>query len=508
MTDNFWETFGPWWMAPPFLLICGFATVYFLGSKGFCTYGCPYGGFFAPLDKLSLGRIEVNDNCNQCGHCTAACDSNVRVHQEVKEFGRVVDPGCMKCFDCVNVCPNDALKFTFGLPSIFAKARPEAGPRAQRPEYDLSLWGELVVLAVGWVLFCGFRGMFDHIALLMAMGMAACSVFMLWKLWKVVTVQNVRLHGFQLRQRGKLRPAGAAFAFVAIAIGASGVWGAMRDANMLTGDYHDLKIIIPENVVLTPEYQPKPEHVRHADAGIAAYSRADSFSNGGFGWRLPPETPARMAWFHVVKKDLPGAERWMRRAMEYPEANEELAISMTLVMALQGKGPDEINGAAREIVDAHPRMYRMRFALAVKLLENGDAEGAATLARQVLEFKDTVPSQAYLECAGILASAGKTEDALGAVAAGRAAYPEFVPLYIAQAQLCFRMNRVEEAVAALRPALALAPRDAELHRSFANLLRAAASARGRQEWAEEAGNVEKRAAELESAVVPTAPGGG
>ena len=93
-------------------------TVYFLGAKGFCTYACPYGGFFGVADKLAPGRIRVTDACNECGHCTAVCTSNVIVHREVKEFGMVVDPGCMKCMDCVSVCPNDALYFGFGRPSI------------------------------------------------------------------------------------------------------------------------------------------------------------------------------------------------------------------------------------------------------------------------------------------------------------------------------------------------------------------------------------------------------
>ncbi len=30
----------------------------------------------------------------------------------------VVDPGCMKCMDCISVCPNDALYFGFGKPTI------------------------------------------------------------------------------------------------------------------------------------------------------------------------------------------------------------------------------------------------------------------------------------------------------------------------------------------------------------------------------------------------------
>src|SRR5881392_4088281 len=38
VTTNFWQTFPSVAVAIPFLFICGFMTVYFLGQKGFCTY--------------------------------------------------------------------------------------------------------------------------------------------------------------------------------------------------------------------------------------------------------------------------------------------------------------------------------------------------------------------------------------------------------------------------------------------------------------------------------------
>ena len=38
-TVNFWSTFPGIAMAIPFLLVCGFLTVYVLGMKGYCTYG-------------------------------------------------------------------------------------------------------------------------------------------------------------------------------------------------------------------------------------------------------------------------------------------------------------------------------------------------------------------------------------------------------------------------------------------------------------------------------------
>ncbi|MGA1046072.1 MAG: 4Fe-4S binding protein, partial [Phycisphaerales bacterium] len=162
-TEDFWRTFPGVAVAVPFLFICGFACVYFLGAKGYCTYGCPYGGFFAPLDEVAPGRIRVTDACEHCGHCTAVCTSNVRVHEEVRDFGMVVDPGCMKCMDCVSVCPNDALYFGFGAPAVRKDAvrRSEGsvasagtGPIEITPPakasraYDLSWPEELVLSAI------------------------------------------------------------------------------------------------------------------------------------------------------------------------------------------------------------------------------------------------------------------------------------------------------------------------------------------------------------------------
>src|SRR5690349_7539901 len=137
-TTSFWATFPSWPVALATFFVCGFAIVYLLGSKGFCNYGCPYGAIFGIADQLSPLRIRVSDACDGCGHCTAVCTSNVRVHQEVRDFGAVVDAGCMKCLDCVSVCPNDALSFSFAKPALMATPR-TAEARAghlRKPEYD------------------------------------------------------------------------------------------------------------------------------------------------------------------------------------------------------------------------------------------------------------------------------------------------------------------------------------------------------------------------------------
>lgn len=137
-TVSFWATFPNWLTALLTLLLAGGCIVWFLGAKGFCSYACPYGGIFGVADQLAPARIRVTDACHGCGHCTAVCTSNVKVHEEVRDWKAVVDPNCMKCMDCVSVCPTNALYVGFGVPALFAKRRTEPQPakKAERGPFE------------------------------------------------------------------------------------------------------------------------------------------------------------------------------------------------------------------------------------------------------------------------------------------------------------------------------------------------------------------------------------
>lgn len=180
MTQQFWATFPNWLTAAVQFLFLGFVTVYFLGSKGFCNYGCPYGGIFGVADQLAPMRIRVTDACDGCGHCTAVCTSNVKVHEEVRDWKMVVDPACMKCLDCVSVCPNDALYVGFGVPAIMAKKR-----SAKKPEpasggssaAGLGRWIVLVVFVFGTIsVFLKFDTQHDGFDLRLATVLSAGSL--------------------------------------------------------------------------------------------------------------------------------------------------------------------------------------------------------------------------------------------------------------------------------------------------------------------------------------------
>src|SRR5262245_57462810 len=179
-TTSFWRTFPGPWMAALTIAVDGALVVWWMGAKGFCTYGCPYGALFGIADRLSPGRILVSDACEGCGHCTAVCTSNVRVHAEVATFGQVVDPGCMKCLDCVNSCPKHALRFGFGAPPLLARLRAAFAPRSGPPPApsarpDLS-WGEEILAALAFAggIFA-FRGLYGAVPFLLALGLATLA---------------------------------------------------------------------------------------------------------------------------------------------------------------------------------------------------------------------------------------------------------------------------------------------------------------------------------------------
>jgi tetratricopeptide (TPR) repeat protein/NAD-dependent dihydropyrimidine dehydrogenase PreA subunit len=207
-TQHFWDTFPGFWIGALTFIVCGGLMVYLLGNKGFCTYGCPYGGFFAPVDRLASGKIRVTDACEQCGHCTTACTSNVRVHEEVNRYGMVVDPGCMKCMDCVSVCPKNALYFGFGKPSFAVK--PNKPPKHTK-KYDFTVSEELVMAVVFIFSFYAFRGLYDAVPLLLSIALSGITAYIMVCLIRVIRRKNVRLQRTQLSDHGRITKQGALF---------------------------------------------------------------------------------------------------------------------------------------------------------------------------------------------------------------------------------------------------------------------------------------------------------
>jgi len=313
-TRSFWKTFpGPATAALTFA-VDGFLLVWLLGAKGFCTYGCPYGALFGIADRFAPGRIRVTDACEGCGHCTATCTSNVRVHEEVARFGAVVDPGCMKCMDCVNVCPKDALYFGFGAPSLVAKP-------ARRRSFDFS-WGEEIAMAAVFVVgLYAFRDLYHEVPFFLAIGLAVVGAIAIVALARLARRRDFALQRHALRREGRLTLAGALAAVVL-----AGFLGLVGHAALV-----QFQAKQGEGLLLAARDLRGDERARAREGAFEHLARAERLGLLGDG-----VLQLQLAQIERDRGNLPETERRLRRSIEL--APRDTRARLVLAGLLESRG--------------------------------------------------------------------------------------------------------------------------------------------------------------------------
>ena len=471
-TENFWVTFPGLAMSIPFLLICGFLTVYLLGMKGYCTYACPYGGFFAPAEQVSPVRIRVNNDCEQCGHCTAVCTSNVRVHEEVAAFGMVVDPGCMKCMDCVSVCPNDALSLGIGRPAIMVDAEEKATKAVSGAKYDLS-WPEEIVfalLAVG--LLFSIRGAYA-LPLLFASGVAACGTWIIWKAWRMLRDPNVSFHRMALRRDGRFQPGGIGFlAFAAVVLGLSAWTGAANFAAQMAFRY-DEKVMVPPSVVFTIGYVvPEADVAADAEASLKWYRRAAFIGDGG--WSPIPAYRemfmVRKAWLQSVQGRFKIAIAELDDAIDRLGMNEDLAMARSRLLRMIE--PTEVDAWYGMVLDEHPTWMRLRDERIMWRYEEMSARSAIDEARVGLAAmpNELLPMRRLAVLLVDHGSPNEIAESADLTEATLEIEPENANAWRALALARAKTGDFDRAELAMREAVRLAAEDWQLRYQFALLL--------------------------------------
>jgi ferredoxin len=401
VTGDFWATFPGWLMGVPFLAICGFLTVYFLGMKGYCTYGCPYGGFFAPLDEVAPARIRVTDACEQCGHCTAVCTSNVRVHEEVAAYGMVVDSGCMKCMDCVSVCPKDALYFGFGASNALtarglaadsarspgaASARRESVPAPRR--HDLTWMEEIALAALAAIVFLAVYFPFGTsparaaVPLLFASGITACVVFMAWTSWRTLSATNASFHRMALVRSGKVMRGGWGWLGVtALSLAAVAHAGAINAIGW-RAERAEMAITIPDEQLISMDRVDLPPQMRtEAERALALYALAGPVGGGGIGIYPGRERliALRRARLLAALGDLPAAESIVR-GLWVSRSEEPVAAALVRLVAAQGRDA-EAGAIADAAVRDNPGWWRLAEERITGLVGSGRVGEAIAMAR-------------------------------------------------------------------------------------------------------------------------------
>ena len=108
-------------------------------GRTFCNTVCPVGTTLGFISRNAIFHIDINtDKCTQCRACEHVCKASC-----IDLTSHVVDSSrCVDCFDCLPVCPNDAIHYTWerhqlAIP-LMRKVRnpladPAAGMDASRP---------------------------------------------------------------------------------------------------------------------------------------------------------------------------------------------------------------------------------------------------------------------------------------------------------------------------------------------------------------------------------------
>lgn len=85
----------------------------FVLKNGWCGHVCPLGGFYSLLGKFSFIRVHhLEEHCTLCMKCKVVCPEKQVLHMIGKESLPVLSGECTNCARCIEVCDDDALRFS------------------------------------------------------------------------------------------------------------------------------------------------------------------------------------------------------------------------------------------------------------------------------------------------------------------------------------------------------------------------------------------------------------
>jgi ferredoxin-type protein NapH len=107
------SSFYVFWVGAITMLPITMLAVYYLGSRWFCKYLCPIGGFLGLYSKYSLVQVRLDrSKCVDCGACSKQCQMSVDIGAHIKRNDdAIANRECIGCGDCIDSCPKHALGF-------------------------------------------------------------------------------------------------------------------------------------------------------------------------------------------------------------------------------------------------------------------------------------------------------------------------------------------------------------------------------------------------------------
>jgi polyferredoxin len=82
-------------------------------NRAFCKYVCPITVLMKIGSRFSFMKINIDkEKCTECKLCEKNCPMNVKLLSYMKKNQRVLSTECITCQQCVNICPEEAIKYT------------------------------------------------------------------------------------------------------------------------------------------------------------------------------------------------------------------------------------------------------------------------------------------------------------------------------------------------------------------------------------------------------------
>lgn len=467
VTNDFWRNLpGPGITLVTFLVVGGL-TVYFLGTRSFCRYVCPYGALFGLVDRFAPGKIKLVGDCSQCGLCTAHCQSQIQVHREVAKFGKVVNPQCLKDLDCVAVCPNQALAYGFTKPSFWQSLNEDE--RTSGQPYSFSWREDVVIAGTALTLVIIYRGLYDAIPFLLSVAIAIILATLFVKAANLWSRPTVRLNNLLLKHNSRWHAAGKWFSALAVALMLLSVHSAVVHFQTEMGR-SALRRALGTNTtgLVTRTAIASAESTNHLVRAREHLRRAERC-----GLWISPKLGHDLATVYLLNHESADAEAQLKRILQ--QRPFDLVASVRLArLALSQQRLTEVEPSLSPVMNAResrfsPAEFALRSEALVLVGQAAERHGDASAALKHYEAaaRDWPHNgEAHLAAGTLLARHGRFAEAEPHLRQAEADYPDRAVVLENRAIVNLNLGRLTEAIALFKELIATRPQNAQSHYHF------------------------------------------